>query len=225
MSDDTELTALQVRFKKDGTLVQKQDGTDVIIGHYDRNTGHLEFETKEYSVKLYNQVTARIGTVNKGSQPSGLLIKSIGVKGEAKPSANAPKRPKMGPEGDLTPAVVDHYLKHNLTEAIVRYGIFLDKDGQPVRKKVKRIVEETVDQRDVDDDTLEWVRDGKKTQSRGPIGRKYDVVELKSAIVARRASRYEEGLEALFSPEEVIGGFVVDDDFEVATVAGEEDES
>ena len=225
MSTETdELTATQVRLKKDGTLIQRQDGSEVVIAHYNRDTGHLEFETKEYSQKLYNQVTAKIGTVNKGTQPSGLSIKSIGVKGEARPDLkNTPKRPRMGPEGDGTPEVVDWYLQNDLPQAIIRYGIYTDANGKPVRKKVKRVIETVVDNRETDTENLEWVKDGPKTKSRNPIGTKYDVVELKSAIIARRWTRYEEGFEALFKPEEVVGGFQPNDDFDEPAVSLEDE--
>ena len=226
MSTDTdELTDAQVRMKKDGTLIQKIDGKEVTVATYHRTSGHLEFETKENSQKLYNQVTAKIGTVNKGTQPSGNVIKSISVKGEERvDGAKLPKKPKMGPEGDATPALVDWYIKNDLAQAIIRYGIYTGDGGLPIRKKVKRVIETTVDHRDMDDDEIPWVKDGKKTQTKAPVGREYDVVELKSAIIARRWTRYEEGFEALFKSEEVVGGFQPNDDFESPAVQ-EEDEA
>jgi hypothetical protein len=203
---DTELTEAKVRLKKDGTLVQRIDGTEQIIARYDKPSGRLEFETKEYSVKLYQQVTARIGTVANGTQQSGNAIRSIGVKGDAKPAANIPKRPRFGPLGDATPEVVEWYFEHNLPEAIIRYGVYIDSSGKPIRKSVRRVIEATVDRRDQTDDDLPWVKTGNKTQDKSPVAREHELVTEKNAIVARRSTHMT------FTPQEVVGGFQVEDD-------------
>jgi len=236
MSDqDVELIQAQVRLLKNGDLVQKGEGGDILVAHYDRTTGHLEFETKKYSVDLYNQVTARIGTVNKGTQPSGLIIRSIGVKGQTPtPDAAVPvKKPKVGPEGDATPTVVDWYIKYKPAEAVIRYGIYTDANGEFVRRRVQRVVEVTRDRRNVDQKKLPWVDTGPSTQDRTPVTRDGILVEVKRAIIARRATRYEndpdilddlnvEKLEALFTPEEVVGGFTPEEADDVPLIPTEE---
>lgn len=224
MSNETELLESQVRLKKDGTLVQRIDGTEVTVAKYDRLTGGLEFSTKEYSVKLYNQVVARISTVNKGTQPSGFTIKSISITGEEKPKAPSTKRPRMREEGDGTPEVVDWYIKNALTEAIVRYGIYTDASGKPIRKHVSRSVDIRIDGRNDADAPTPMPVKGQSYEG-GPVRRKTVIVNVRNAIIARRATRYEDDpdvladlgvdkLEALFVPQEVVGGFQPDDDFE-----------
>ena len=209
--ESTELTEAQVRLKKTGDLVQRIDGTEVVVAHYDRASGHLEFATKEASVKLYQQVTARIGTVNQGKEPSGLIIRSFGVKGEARSDvAHAPRRPKLGPLGDASEDVVEWYLKYDMPQAIIRYGIFTDKDGNPIRRPVRRVLESTVDARDeAEDDQLPWIKKGGKgTQEKTPVYREQEVVNKPDGIIARRAT------QLTFAPNEVVGGFSADDDFD-----------
>jgi hypothetical protein len=206
---ETELTAEPVKLRKDGTIVQAQDGKDVVVAHYSRETGHLEFETKEGSVKLYQQVTARIGTVSKGTQPSGLVIRTIGVKGEKRPDlAGIPKRPKMGKLGDCTPEVVEWFFEYNLPEAIIRYGVYLDNKGKPVRKDARRLVKTIVDNRELEDDQLEWVKQGKNTQAKAPVSEQGELVEAKNAIIARRATHLT------FTPKEAVGGFELEDEMD-----------
>ena len=202
---EIELTEATVRLKKDGTLYQKIEGQETEVAKYDRATGHLECATEEFSRKLYNQVTARIGTVNHGKEQSGLTIKSFGVKGQPR---NLPKtkRPKLGPLGDSAEEVVQWYLDYDLAQAIIRYGIFTDKDGKPVRKTVRRIVQETVDNRDLDDSQLEWMKTDAKSQEKSPVQRVGEAVTTKNAVIARRATALT------FTPEEVVGGFSLDDD-------------
>ncbi len=203
---ETELTASQVRLKKNGDLVQRIEGAEVLVAHYDQSNGRLEFTTKANAEKLYNQVTARIGTVSKGTESSGLTIKSIGVKGDPIPSGNLPKKPRMGELGDATPEGVEWYFEHNLSEAIIRYGVFTDANGKPIRKNVRRIVESTIDQRDTPDDDIEWVKTGNKTRDKSPVSRTQELITEKNAIIARRATHMT------FTPNEVVGGFVVDED-------------
>ena len=206
---ETELTEAQVRLKKNGDLVQRIDGSEVVVAHYDRTTGHLEFTTKEHSVKLYQQVTARIGTVAKGTEQSGLTIKSLGVKGQTVTESPRTKRPKMGELGDATPEVVEWYFDNNLPEFIIRYGVFTDSKGNPIRRDVRRVVESTVDNREMEDDSMPWVKTGAKTRDKSPIARTAELVTEKKAIIARRATHMT------FTPQEVVGGFSVDSDGEV----------
>lgn len=211
---ETELTTEPIRLLKDGLLVQKQDGLDVVIAKYSKDSGRLEFETKEYSVKYYQQVTARIGTVNKGTQPSGNKITSIGIKGE-KFEAPKVKRPKMGKLGDCTPEVVEWFFKYNEAEAIIRYGVYTDAKGSMVRKDVRRITETTVDQREITDDEIEKVKEGPKTWTKSPVSRSRELETHKNQIIARRATHMT------FTPKEVVGGWDGDDD-DMSETGGEE---
>ncbi len=228
--NESELEGQKVRLKSDGRLVQRIDGTENLVATYSRTTGHLEFETREASVKLHQQCVDRISTVNKGTQPSGMTVKSVGIKGVAR-TAPATKKPKMGREGDGTPALVDWYVRHNLSEAIIRYGIYCDANGKPIRKQVQRIVESMVDGRDEPAEPTPTPRPGQSFEG-GPIRREKRIISVRGAIIARRATRYEdnedvlaelgvEKLEALFTPNEVVNGFQPDEDFEDAVVAQE----
>jgi hypothetical protein len=207
MSQDVdELASATVRMRKDGTLIQRIDGQEIVVATYSRQTGHLEFETKEYSVKLYNQCVSKISTVNKGTQPSNLTIHSFGVKGEARTDPKKlPKKPKIGPLGDAAEDYVQWYLDNDMAGAIIRYGIYTDDDGKPIKKAVRRVVETIIDQRDIEDEDLEPQKDGKKTFSKGPVGRGHELVEHKSAIIARRATALT------FTPQEVVGGWQPED--------------
>ena len=215
MSEEQDIAALAVRMKANGDLIQRIDGTEVVVAHYDRGTGHLEFASREHSVKLYNQVTAKIGTVSKGTQPSGLTIKSIGIKGEdsPKPMSKLPARPRLGPLGDSAEEIVQWYLDNNLTEAIVRYGIYTDANGKPIKKPVRRVIENSVDGRNEGDDPVPTPRKGQSHEG-GPVKREREVIELKSAIIARRATALT------FVPQEVVGGFEIED--EIPQTAGME---
>jgi len=216
--ESTELMEAQVRLRSNGDLYQRRDGTEVTIAHYDKGSGHLEFVTKEDSVKLYPQVTARLGTVSKGTQPSNNVIRSIGVKGEARPDLKkAPKKPKLGRLGDAAEEVVQWYLDHAMEEAIIRYGIYTDAKGQPIRKNVRRIVEEIIDMRDGEDEDLPEKKDGAKSFTKGPIYREKTTLDLKGQIIARR------GTPLTFTPQEVVGGFQPDDDVEEVGASAEED--
>lgn len=221
MSEETELVEAQVRLRANGDLFQRADGHDTVVAHYDKASGHLEFATKEYSVKLYQQVTARLGSIKNGTMPSNNVIRTIGIKGQPKPDLKKlPKRPRLGPAGDTAEEFVAWMLENDLTQAIIRYGIYTDASGNPVRKNVRRLVETIADRRDQEDDDLPEVKDGNKSFTKGPIFRERESIDLKNQIIARRAT------PLTFTPQEVIGGFQPDDDFEDAQDAtvGEEAE-
>jgi len=95
MSNETELDSTKVRMKASGELVIRVDGKEQVIAHYEKTTGTLEYTTKDNSVRYNSQVTARVGTVSNGTEPSGNVIRNIRIKGDevAKPKT---KRPKMG---------------------------------------------------------------------------------------------------------------------------------
>lgn len=202
-----------VILKKDGTLTQKIDGVVTNVAHYDRKTKHLEFDTPEFSVKLIRQVTAAIGTVNKGTQSSGLIIETMGVKGQSRDKPeNAPKRPRRDPQfGDQTPELVEWYFRYYPHEAYIRYGVFLNEHGEPVRKRVKRRTTELVDDRD-GNRGLEDMNNGlgqqvgPKAWEKGPIGQVVTQDILDNQIIARRATHMT------YAPGEVVGGFDTGDD-------------
>jgi len=204
-----EIATDPVKFHKNGDLTQDIDGSKTVIGHYDRKKRHVEFETLEYSRKLMRQVSAAIGTVAQGTQSSGLVIETIGVKGfeRDQPTGKVPPRPKRGPLGDQTPAVVAWYFKYYPHEAYIRYGVFLDENGDPVRKKVKRRTTEIVDDREGDkgyyndDPTNQGQRVANKSWEKGPIGQLTTEEVIDDQIIARRPTHMT------FTPNEVVGGF------------------
>lgn len=220
MSEQNELATITVKLKKTGDLTIDDEGAPVVIGHYNRLSGHLEYTTREYSVKLHQQVTSVIGTVNKGKDVSGLEIKSIGIKGEARTDTKKlPKRPKAGPGGDTEYAQAAWYIENDLPQAIIRYGIYCDANGQPVRKNARRVIEETQDLRASHEDAdLENVKDGPKTVSKAPVRRTHRIIEGKKVIIARRAT--QEGPDGetpmTFTQHEVVGGFQPDEEFDTA---------
>lgn len=205
MSSDTEaeveLTADKVELSKNGDLTQTQDGKKVVVAHYEKSSGYLEFATKEASAKLYQQVIARLGTVNKGRDVSTNIVRSFGVKGEKRVDLSAiPKRPKMGPLGDCTNEVVEWYFEHNLPEAIIRYGVYTDQNGKPIKRNVQRKSMETIDQRGLEDSDIETVKNG-KTFSKSPIRQQGYIDQFDNQIIARRSTHMT------FTPQEVRGGF------------------
>ena len=230
--DEEEIKAAQVRLRANGDLIKRIDGTEIVIAHYEKTTGVLEYADKECSVKWHNQVIAKLGSVNQGTQPSSNVIRSITVKGAEAIKPTGSKKPKMGPEGDGTPVLVDWYIRNALPEAIIRYGIYTDAAGKPIRKNVQRAIEVWSDNRDGAEDPVPTPVKGQSYEG-GPIKRKKEIINVRNAIIARRATRYEdnpdvladlgvEKLEALFTPQEVVGGFQPDEDFEPQRVgAGE----
>lgn len=220
MSTDTdqELTTPQVRMKKSGDLIQRIDGAEVIVANYNQATGYLEFTNKEYSEKLYNQVIAKIGTVNKGTTVSGNVVKAIGIKGVSKPDLkNIPKRPKMDPKlGDTTPDVVEWFFEHNPTEAIIRYGVYTDAKGNPRRANCIRKFDELRDNRGMDDTDIEKVNDGPKTFTKSPVAIVKEMDRFKNQIIARRATCMT------FTPEEVEGDFEDEDGMASTDEGGDE---
>lgn len=204
MSDqDVELASVKLVMRKTGDLVLPDGTNDILVAHYDRAKSHLEFETKEYAVKYYGQSVSKIGTKNKGTEQSGLLIKTFGVKGEIATAVakDAPPRPRMGKLGDCTPELVDWLYEYDLPQFIIRYGVYTDEKGNPVRRPARRLIKTVVDRRNEDDDELQWVKDGKNTQTKAPVAIEGEWVEERKAIVARRATHLT------FTPKEVIGGF------------------
>jgi len=216
MSNETELDSTKVRMKASGELVIRVDGKEQVIAQYDKTTGTLEYTTKDNSVRYSSQVTARVGTVSNGTEPSGNVIRNIRIKGDevAKPKT---KRPKMGPEGDSTEDIVQWYLDNDMPQAIVRYGIYTDAKGNPIRKHVKRLVKNTVDNRNLDDDDIQAVKEGPKTVTKGPVTIEGEWIEDRAGIIARRATRLT------YTPNEVVGGYQPDEDGDEPEIEGDND--
>ena len=204
-----EDTVAQIKFWKNGNLTQEIDGTKTVIATFDRKTSHLEFETQDYANRLIRQVTSAIGTVDKGTKPSGLSISTMGVKGMERdqPSGKVPPKPKRDPKyGDQTEDLVKWYFKYYPHEAYIRYGVFLDENGEPVRHKVKRRLTETIDDRDgtyglEDQNEGKGAQVGPKRWEKGPIGQVVTQEILEDQIIARRATCMT------YAPVEVVGGF------------------
>lgn len=217
---EVELATSKVVLRKDGSLVlPKADGDkDLVVARYNKATGNLEFATREFSTKYYAQVVSRIGSVAKGTQPSGNQIRTISIEGGAphKIEKDAPPRPRMSKLGDCTPAVVEWFFRYDLPQAIIRYGVYTDADGNPVRAKCRRIVKAIVDRRDLDDRDLTPQRSGPKSEIKGPIAEESELIEQSDGIVARRPT------VLTFTPKEVVGGFDTGEDDMLETVEGEE---
>lgn len=196
------IEAKRVRLRANGDLYFRADGHDTVVAHFDQATGHLEFLTKEYSVKMYQPCIDRLGSTDDGKSASDIEVKTIGIKGvaRAKPK-NVPEFPEFGPEGDAAKEVVQWFLDYNMPEAIIRYRILTDENGNPVRRNVKRLIINTIDERaTVEDKDLEWRKIG-GGQERGAIMREGEWIYADNAIIARRQT------PLTFLPEEVIGGY------------------
>lgn len=203
-----------VTFKKNGDLLQEADGAAVKVAHFDRKTGFLEFENGPPSTKLLRQVTAAIGTVEKGMKPSGLVIECIGIKGQEmdKPVGKVPPKPKRDKNfGDQTPKLVEWYFEYYPKEAYIRYGVFLDTEGQPIRRKVKRKTTEIVDDRSGDlgiesHNGGKGVQVGPKKWQNGPVAQMVNQETMDDQIIARRATHMT------YAPSEVVGAFEFTED-------------
>jgi hypothetical protein len=193
---------ITVKFLKNGDLTTDNEGTPLLIAHYNRLSGELEYATREYSSRFHAQVTAAIGSVNKGTETSGLVIRSISVKGMPKGDpAKRGKCPPLGPLGDAAEEVVQFYIDTDPEEARIRYRIYTNKDGSFVRKDVRRLLVETVDRRVThEDDQLPWNRMG-QGEERNPVAREGEYLELKNQIIAGRST------PLTFLPQEVVGGW------------------
>ena len=217
--------AVPVKFLKNGDLTQLIEDKPVVVAHYDRKTRHLEFVNEDFQRKLMRQVTAAIGTINKGTQSSGLIIETIGLKGveRDKPAGKVPPRPRKGPLGDQTPEVVEWYFKYYPKEAYARYGVFLDENGEPQRRKVKRLFKTIVDDRNGEHGLMEENEEkgrqvGKGKWERGPVAEIKEAEILEDQIIARRATHMT------YTPNEVVGGFDTGEDEESGQVRDTDDD-
>jgi hypothetical protein len=202
-----------------GDVYQMKSGNRIVVAHYDEETRHLEFATREYSAKLYQQVLACVGSTDEGRRPSQNVVRSFGVKGEKKADiSKAPKRPRFGELGDCTKEVVEWYFEHNLPEAIVRYGVYVDRKGNPIRRNVERKSVEVHDRREKRAKPIpEEVKVPGGSWENGPIQENKFIDQFDNQIIARRATHMT------FTPSEVIGGFQHDDDDSVPVAASDEE--
>ncbi len=205
-------TAEPISLHKNGDLVIQTDGKDEVIAHYDRRTGDLEYASEKISKAHARGCAFAIGTVNKGKSPSGLVIKTIGVKGQPRDDlSKAPPRPSLrGPLGDLEDAVVKWYFAWAPIEAQRRYRVFLDAAGQPVRRSVRRIWAEFIDDRADGLYGLEEKNEGKGLQiGKGKFEKSAVAIVktpefLDNQIIAMRPTCMT------FTPNEVVGGFTIE---------------
>jgi hypothetical protein len=208
--------AQPIRLLKNGDLIliDKDADTKTVIAHFDRKTGDLEYQSKAISKMHARGIAFAIGTINAGKAVSGLSIKTIGVKGETRDDlSKAPPKPKKDPQlGDQTPELVKWYFAWAPKEAIHRYQVFLDADGNMVKRKVKRKWTEFIDDRVDGGYQLEEQNDGKGIQTGKGKWEKSAVAQLRSLevlddqIIARRATCMT------YHPNEVVGGFDASDD-------------
>lgn len=210
-------TAEPIALRKNGDLVLKNaDGHEEVIAHYDRKTADLEYATEALSKAHQRGCAFAIGTLNKGKAVSGLVIKTIGVKGQPRDDlTKAPPKPRADPNlGDQTEAVVKWYFAWSPKEAVRRYGVYMDAEGAMVRRNVRRKWVEFIDDRADGMYGLEDKNEGKGIQIGKGKFEKSAVAEMKSfeylenQIIARRATCMT------FHPNEVVGGFDASDDEE-----------
>jgi hypothetical protein len=198
----------------DLVLIDKASDTKTKIATYNRKTGDLEYETAAFGKAHARGCAFAIGTTNKGKTVSGLSIKTIGVKGEKRDDlSKAPPMPKKDPLlGDQTPELVKWYFAWSPIEAIRRYQVYLDANGEMVRRKVKRKWTEFIDDRIDGLYGIKDQNDGKGQQiakgkwEGGDVAQVRSMEVLENQIIARRATCMT------FHPNEVVGGFDASDD-------------
>jgi len=184
-------TAAPFELTDDGKIVRNYKGKQTVLGHYDEETKHLEFENKETSIKYRSQILTVIGADGEGTHSSGRVIRTMSVKGEKKdePKGNIPPRPKMDPNlGDATPAFVEWLFKYYPKDAYIRYGVKLDSNGEPIRTAVRRKLIEIIDNRNSDDDNLEEIKVGAKSWTKGPITQGARIISQPDGMIASRAT-------------------------------------
>lgn len=212
-----------VTLLKNGDIVQEIEGANQIVAKFNRTTGHLEFASQHAANKLKGKILSAIGTINKGKDSSGLIVKTMALKGAPRDTPkNVPAKPRRHPMlGDTTPELVEWYFEYYPQEAYIRYGVFLDAKGNPIRKNVRRKLTETIDDR-TGEYGLEEQNEGKGQKvgknkwEKSAIAITVTEENLKNQIIARRATCIT------FQPNEVIGGFSVGDEEEAHEGADED---
>lgn len=124
-----------------GDVVMNKKGKATILATFDETTGHLEFVSEKVDRDYRPQIIRAIAEDTEGVETQN-KIKSFGIKGREadEPSPKEPPMPRAnGLLGDKTPAVVDWYFKWRPQEAYVRYGVLLDKKGEPLTAHCRRV--------------------------------------------------------------------------------------
>ena len=141
MSADTPVKP-SYELLEDGSVIQNIKGKPVKRAFYDEETGHLEYQDEEARLKHAAKICRVIEFDDEGTAASGNKIVSMSIKGRLEDviSPKEPPCPKPTMQlGDKTKVVVDWYFKWRPQEAYVRYGVSLDKSGEPVRVHGRRI--------------------------------------------------------------------------------------
>lgn len=167
----TDLKKPDFELTEEGEVVMNKKGKATVLATYDSESGHLEFVSEKADRDFRPQVQRAIMEDVDGVATQN-KIKSYGIKGHERdePSLKEPPKPKASKLlGDKTPAVVEWYLRWRPQEAIARYGIELDANGEPRRahcmRKEKRIEE---------------------SANTGQVGQVEHIVEREDGIIATR---------------------------------------
>lgn len=118
----------------DGNVIQNHKGRQVVLANFDVNDGFCEFENIMFDKKFREQVTRAI-TENVSGEKTNNVITGYGIKGRPRDKVKENEPPMPKPTrllGDKTPEIVDWRFKWRPQEAYVRYGVELDKDGNPI---------------------------------------------------------------------------------------------
>lgn len=170
---------------EDGRIVHNKRGQQTNLAKFDFDDGHLEFGSPIIQDKFSVQITRAITEDTEGMLTNNKIV-SLGIAGRPRDEVkdNEPPRPKMKRTlGDKTPEVVNWYFKHRRQEFYARYGVYLDKRGEPLRAHCLRI-----------DKTLGEV------DPKGNIGQIEEVVEDENGMLALRATH------RTFTRKEIKGG-------------------
>jgi hypothetical protein len=224
---ETLSNALPIVLRKNGDVVEidKQAGTETKVAHFDRKTSDLVYETATIAKHLQRGIAFAIGTINNGKAQSGLVIRTMGVKGQPRDDlTKAPPKPKKNPMlGDQTDELVKWYFAWSPKEAYVRYGVYMDANGQPVRRKVRRKWKEFIDDRVdglyglEDENEGKGMQIGKGKWEHGAVAERTSYEVLDNQLIARRATCMT------YHPNEVVGGFDASDDSDEQAAAALEE--
>lgn len=156
-----------------GDVVQNRKGKATILAHYDDVEGRVEFESADADEKYRAQIIRAITEDTEGNLNQNVIV-TYAIKGREvdEIKKNEPPMPKATKRfGDKTPAVVEWYFKWRPQEAYARFGVLLDKDGQPVTAHCRRI-ERTIEE----------------NPNTGLVEQVEHVIESQNGIIARRAT-------------------------------------
>ena len=134
MSEDTKKPTYELL--EDGkVMLNHKNGKATHIASYNPETAELEFETDMYEKLHRTKVVSAIGEDPETHLQNANKVKHFTIKGRPKDviKPNEPKKP-LGTKamGDKTPAVVDWFFKWRPQAAYVRYGVSLDRSGNPI---------------------------------------------------------------------------------------------